>query len=376
MKIVVAIDSLKGSLTSVEAGLVVKEAVLSVFPDADVALAPVADGGEGTVKALVEGMNGVYETVEATGPLGQKVSAVYGILKESKTAIVEMAQAAGMTLVPVDQRNPMRTTTYGVGEIIADAISRGCRHFIVGIGGSATNDAGVGMLQALGFGFYDKHGNQVGLGGQALGKIASHSAANKLDDLADCTFRVACDVNNPLYGSNGAAFVYGPQKGADAEMVLELDRGLRNLASVVSEDLAALPGAGAAGGIGYGFTAFLGAKLEPGIEIITQETGLEAALVGADFVITGEGRIDSQTSMGKAPVGVAKLAKKHGAKVIALAGGLTDDAFACNDRGIDAFFSIQTAPVTLEEAMKRETASKNMRTTVIQLFNLIKSVST
>ena len=378
MKVVIAVDSLKGSLSSNEAGLAVKEGVLSVFENADVRIVPLADGGEGTVEALVEGMNGIMETLTVTGPLNEKVEANFGILENSKTAIIEMAQASGLPMVPVELRNPLNTTTYGVGEMIKEAIHKGCRHFIVGIGGSATNDAGMGMLQALGCEFYDAKGHLVGTGGRVLNEVASIRTHNMMKELSECSFKIACDVNNPLYGPNGAAHIYGPQKGATPEIIEELDRGLRNFSEVVKKDLgkdiALVEGAGAAGGLGYGFLGFLNAKLESGVDIIIEETNLESHLQDADFVITGEGRLDHQTAMGKAPIGVTKLAKKHNTKVIALAGSVSDDAVKCNEAGMNAFFSIQKTPISLEEAMKPEVAKKNMKNTTIQIFNLIQTL--
>jgi len=378
MKIVIAIDSLKGSLSSYEAGQAIKEGILTVYREAAVQVVPLADGGEGTVDALTQGMGGTKETLWVTGPINEKVEASYGILSESKTAIIEMAQASGLPLVPVALRNPLHTTTYGVGEIIKEAIQKGCRHFVVGIGGSATNDAGVGMLQALGFKFFDAKGEEVGTGGQVLNKIASIKTDQKLPELEDCTFKIACDVHNPLYGLNGAAHIFGPQKGATSEIIEELDRGLRNFSEVVkrelNQDIALVEGVGAAGGLGYGFLGFLNAELESGVKIIMKETKLEEHLVNADFVITGEGRLDHQTAMGKAPIGVAKLAKKQRVKVIALAGSVTDDATTCNREGIDAYFSIQTKPVTLQEAMTKNLATKNIKSTTVQIFNLIKAL--
>ncbi|MCL1948121.1 MAG: glycerate kinase [Turicibacter sp.] len=378
MKVVIAIDSLKGSLSSVEAGNAIKEGILRVNKEASVTIIPLADGGEGTVEALVEGMNGEMQTLTVTGPLSENVEAHYGILPNSQTAIIEMAQAAGLPLVPSELRNPLNTTTYGVGEIIKEAIQKGCRHFVVGIGGSATNDAGVGMLQALGFEFLDASGQLVGRGGRVLNEIAQVKTDGKLKELDECTFKIACDVTNPLFGLNGAAHIYGPQKGATPEIVAELDRGLVNFSEVVKKDLnldlAHVPGVGAAGGLGYAFKAFLNGELESGIDIIIKETNLESHLTDADFVITGEGRLDQQTAMGKAPIGVTKLANKHGIKVIALAGSLSDDAHHCNDAGMSAFFSIQKSPIPLTEAMKPEVAAKNMTDTTSQIFKLISAL--
>ncbi|MGG2468326.1 glycerate kinase [Paraclostridium bifermentans] len=378
MKIVISIDSLKGSLTSIEAANAIKKGILSVDNKSDVVIMPLADGGEGTVEALVQGMNGEEKVISVTGPINEKVNATYGILKETNTAIIEMAQASGLPLVPGELRNPLNTTTYGVGEIIKEAIEKGCRNFIVGIGGSATNDCGVGMLQALGFEFYDENDNLVELGGKVLNQIKRIKTDNKLKELDECNFKIACDVNNPLYGENGAAYIYGPQKGATKEIVKELDKGLKNFAEVVKKDLgkdiAHIEGAGAAGGLGFGFLGFLNSKLESGIKIILDEIKLEEVVKDADIVITGEGRLDNQTAMGKAPIGVAKLAKKHGAKVIAIAGCTTPDAVKCNEEGIDAYFSIVNKAMTIDEAMKKENATQNMIETTIQIFNLIKAV--
>lgn len=375
MKVVISIDSLKGSLTSMEAANAIKNGILKVKKECEVVIKPLADGGEGTVDALVEGMNGQAIITEVTGPVKEKVKAKYGILKETNTAIMEMAQAAGFALVPTELKNPLYTTTYGVGEMIKEAMAKGCRNFIVGIGGSATNDAGVGMLQALGFEFYDENDDLVGLGGQVLNKIKRINVTNRIKELDECNFKIACDVNNPLYGENGAAYIYGPQKGATPEIVKLLDEGLINFAEVVKKDLdkdiAQVPGVGAAGGLGFAFLGFLNSKLESGIKIILDEINLDEAVKEADIVITGEGRLDNQTAMGKAPIGVAKVAKKYGAKVIAIAGCTTDDAIKCNEEGIDAYFSIVNSAMTIEEAIKKENAIKNMTLTTTQIFRLI-----
>ncbi|MDW0091921.1 glycerate kinase family protein [Clostridioides difficile] len=378
MKILISIDSLKGSLSSIEAGNAIKKGILKVKEDAQVKILPLADGGEGTVDALVQGMNGKKETIEVTGPIAKKVDATYGLLKDTSTAIIEIAQASGLTLVPTELRNPLYTTTYGVGEIIKEAINKGYRNFIVGIGGSATNDAGIGMLQALGFEFYDENNKLVGLGGKVLNEIRHIKIENRLKELDECKFKIACDVNNPLFGKNGAAYIYGSQKGATSEIIEELDNGLRNFSKVVknylSKDVANVEGAGAAGGLGFAFLAFLNSKLESGIKIILEEIKLEEELKDTDFVITGEGRLDNQTAMGKAPIGVAKLAKKYGVKVIGLAGATTEDAVKCNEEGIDAYFSIVNRAMTIEEAMDKATASENMTATTTQIFNLITSI--
>ena len=382
MKVVVAIDSLKGSLSSLEAGQAIKEGVQVVYPEADVVVRPLADGGEGTVEALAIGMGGELVHVSVTGPLGDAVTAEYGILKADetrpKTAIIEMSAAAGITLVPDEKRNPMHTTTFGVGELIKDAIDNGCRHFIVGIGGSATNDGGIGMLQALGYDFLDKDGAPVGYGGTGLQSIARIQAENVLPELKECTFRVACDVTNPLCGPMGSSAIYGPQKGATPEMVKELDEALLHYAELSKETFdhadRLYPGTGAAGGMGFAFLTYTNAVLESGIKIVLEETGLEEEMKDADFVITGEGRLDSQTALGKAPIGVAHLAKKHDKKVLAFAGCLTPDAGVCNVNGIDAFFPILRRVITVQEAMEKENARENMIRSVEQVFRLIKAV--
>ncbi len=375
MKVVVAIDSLKGSLSSLEAGDAIKSGILKAIPDAEVCVRPLADGGEGTVEALALGMGGKLVTVNVTGPLGEKVDCVYGILEESKTAIVEMSGAAGITLVPDADRNPLHTTTYGVGEVIKDAIAKGCRHFIVGIGGSATNDGGIGMLQALGYGMLDKDGNQVPFGAKGLKEIETITDDNVIPELKECSFRVACDVTNPLCGELGCSAVFGPQKGADGAMIILMDKWLAYYAKLTSEKYskanAKHPGTGAAGGLGFAFLAYTNAVLESGIKIILEETKLECYVKDADIVVTGEGRLDGQTVFGKAPIGVANIAKKYDKTVLAFAGAVTPDATACNEHGIDAFFPILRRIQTLQEAMTPAVARDNMETTVEQVFRLI-----
>ena len=379
MKVVVAIDSFKGSLSSMEAGQAIAEGVKRVYQNAEVVVRPLADGGEGTVEALVEGMGGIFVTKEVTGPLGEKVDAVYGVIESeedsSKTAIIEMSAAAGITLVPEKSRNPMNTTTYGVGELILDAIERGCRHFIVGIGGSATNDGGVGMLQALGYDFLTREGKAISYGGDGLRELASIEDVNVHPKLKECTFKVACDVTNPLCGENGSSAIFGPQKGATPEMVQELNQLLLHYAELSKEMNANAdrfyPGTGAAGGMGFAFLTYTNATLESGIQIVLTETKLEELIKTADFVVTGEGRLDGQTALGKAPIGVADLAKKHQKKVLAFAGAVTPDAKECNQHGIDAFFPILRGIVTLKEAMDKENAHRNMVHTVEQVFRVV-----
>ena len=375
MKVVIAIDSLKGSLSSMEAGMAIKDGILAAKPDAEVIVKPLADGGEGTTDALIEGMNGERIDLTVTGPMHTPVDAYYGYLKDTNTAVMEMASAAGITLVPDSEKNPLLATSYGVGEMINDAIQRGCRNFIIGIGGSVTNDGGIGMLKALGVRFLDENGEDAGEGGQALAKVARIDVSGMNPLLKECHIQVACDVNNPLCGENGSTYVYGPQKGVTEDMKKTLDETMAHFARVTSEtlenDYMNTPGAGAAGGLGYAFLAYTGAALTPGIELILDAVGLEEELSGADVVVTGEGRLDFQTAMGKAPVGVARLAKKYNAKVIAFAGSVTNDATACNKEGIDAFFPILRGVCTLAEAMDPVAARNNMTATVEQVFRLL-----
>ena len=375
MKVVIAIDSLKGSLSSMEAGMAIKDGILAAKPDAEVIVKPLADGGEGTTDALIEGMNGERIDLTVTGPMHIPVDAYYGYLKDTNTAVMEMASAAGITLVPDSEKNPLLATSYGVGEMINDAIQRGCRNFIIGIGGSVTNDGGIGMLKALGVRFLDENGEDAGEGGQALAKVARIDVSGMNPLLKECHIQVACDVNNPLCGENGSTYVYGPQKGVTEDMKKTLDEAMAHFARVTSEtlenDYLNTPGAGAAGGLGYAFLAYTGAALTPGIELILDAVGLEEELSGADVVVTGEGRLDFQTAMGKAPVGVAKLAKKYNAKVIAFAGSVTKEATACNKEGIDAFFPILRGVCTLAEAMDPVAARNNMTATVEQVFRLL-----
>lgn len=377
MKTVIAIDSFKGSLTSMEAGNAAKEGILRIFPRADVQIRPLADGGEGTVEALVGGMGGKMRRITVTGPLGSPVECEYGIVGRDSAAIIEMAGAAGITLVPDEKRNPLYTTTYGVGEVIRDAILQGCRRFVIGIGGSATNDGGIGMLQALGFGFLNGEGKQAAFGACGLEELVSITEDGVMPQLRECSFRVACDVTNPLCGELGCSAVYGPQKGATPEMIADMDRWMARYAALAGQThKKADPkraGAGAAGGLGFAFLTFMNAALEPGIQIVLEESGLEETLRDADLVITGEGRLDGQTAMGKAPVGVARLAKKYGKPVIAFAGGVTKDARACNEQGIDAYFPILRSISTLQEAMQPENAKANMADAVEQAMRLWKA---
>ncbi len=372
MKFVIAIDSFKGSISSFEAGNSAADGIRRVLADADISVVPIADGGEGTVEALVSGMNGEFRETQVTGPLGDKVVAKYGIA--GTTAIMEMSAAAGIFLVERSRLNPNEATTYGVGEMIKDAISNGCRDFIMGIGGSATNDGGVGMLQALGFEFFDKDGKSVPFGAKGVGMIEKIEDSKALPELKECRFNIACDVTNPLCGERGCSAVFAPQKGATAEDIPVMDKALERYGKLTmgkykDADMNA-SGAGAAGGLGFAFMSYLGGKLGSGIELILDKIGIEEKIKGANLVITGEGRIDSQTVMGKAPSGIAKLAKKYGKDVIAFAGCVTRDSNVCNSHGIDAIFPILRTVVTLDEAMDIDNAKMNMADTAEQAVRL------
>lgn len=374
-KIVIAIDSFKGSLSTFEAGNAIKEAANELFKDVDVVISPIADGGEGTVEAIISAINGEFIRTVVNNPLGKRIEATYGRIPHTKTAIIEMSAAAGITLIKDSERNPMNTTTFGVGEMILDAISKGCRKFVIGIGGSATNDGGVGMLQALGFEFLDEKGKQVLPGAKGLKDIAAIRIDNAVKELKECSFCVACDVKNVLCGDNGCSTIYGPQKGATPEMIKDMDLWLENYAHITKQAIPDsdknIPGTGAAGGMGFAFLSYLNATLMSGIELVMKETELEKHIKDADIVITGEGRLDGQSYMGKVPVGVAKLAKKYNKQVIAFSGCVTDDAVTCNEHGIDAFFPIIRKPCTLEEAMNVDIAYKNLKDTAYQVFRLI-----
>ena len=375
MKIVAAIDSFKGSISSLEAGYAVSSGFRSVNNSAEVVVCPLADGGEGTVEALAEGMNGRLYTITVTGPLGTPVSCTYAVIEETMTAVIEMSGAAGITLIPKDDLDPLHATTYGVGEVIIDAIDKGCRRFIIGIGGSATNDGGAGMLQALGYGLLDEKGDQIPRGAIGLKDLKTIDEDGVISELKECQFMIACDVTNPLCGPNGCSVIYGPQKGATPSMIEDMDRWLSRYASIchdIKEDAdMQYPGTGAAGGMGYAFKTFTNATLKPGIDIVIEETRLEDYIQDADLVVTGEGMLDHQTAMGKAPIGVARLAKKYNKKVIAFAGAVKMDAEECNKNGIDAFFPIVRGITTLEEAMNPQNAKDNLTATAKQVMRLI-----
>lgn len=429
-KILVAVDSFKGSMTSIEAGKAIENGIKAVLPDACIRVRPVADGGEGTTEALIYGRDNAHrEECEVTGPLGERRTAAYVTYDsaDGKTAVMEMAAAAGLPLVPEDRRDPMHTTTYGVGELIRDAVTKGCERFIIGIGGSATNDGGIGMLQALGFSCLDAHGREVPYGAEGLGvldriiipdvmsvsenlsdlahggvahsRAADISKASTVDTsgvegaefasrLSRCSFQIACDVTNPLVGEHGCSRVFAPQKGADAETVELMDVYMKHYADVVERSVEGksdryTPGSGAAGGLGYAFLMFLGGKLIPGIDIVLSETGIESDVDWADTVITGEGRIDTQTMMGKTPSGVARLAKKHGKYVIAIGGCFGDGAEACIKEGVfNECYAVNNVlgiddsdPEQVRTAMKLENAVANLTMCAARITELKERMS-
>lgn len=358
MKIVVAPDSFKGSLTAVEVSNAIGQGVREIFPEAEIVKIPMADGGDGTVQCLVNATGGEILKEKVTGPLGDEVLASYGILGDKKTAVIEMAEASGLTLVPENRRNPLITTTYGTGQLIKAGLDRGCRKMIIGIGGSATNDGGAGMVQALGVKLLDKDGEDVGFGGGELKKVFRIDTKYLDNRLSETKVLIASDVSNPLCGPKGAARVYGPQKGATLEMIKKLDESLAYFAEIIKRDLNKdikdIPGAGAAGGLGASLMAFLDAELRPGIEIIIEAVQLEKAIKDADLVITGEGKIDSQTIYGKAPIGVAKIAKKYNIPVIAVAAIIGDDADIVHKYGINTLIKISEPPMGLAEPKSKK----------------------
>jgi glycerate kinase len=358
MKIVVAPDSFKGSLTAVEVSDAIEQGIKEIFPQAEIVKIPMADGGDGTVQCLVNATGGEILKEKVTGPLGDEVLASYGILGDKKTAVIEMAEASGLTLVPENRRNPLITTTYGTGQLIKFALDQGCRKMIIGIGGSATNDGGAGMVQALGVELLDKDGEEIGFGGGELKKVFRIDIKYLDNRLSETKVLIASDVSNPLCGPKGASWIYGPQKGATPEIIEELDESLAYFADIIKRDLNKdvkdIPGAGAAGGLGASLMAFLDAELRPGIEIIIEIVKLEQAIKGADLVITGEGKIDCQTIYGKAPIGVAKIAKKYNVPVVAIAAIIDDDADIVHQYGINTLIKISEPPMSLSEPKSKK----------------------
>jgi glycerate kinase len=355
MKVVISPDSFKGSLSARQLCSVIKKGVHHVFPEANVMEVPLADGGEGTMESMVYATKGqIYET-DVCGPLGQKVRASYGVLGDNRTAVIEVAQASGLTLIPDDQKNPLIASSYGTGELIGQALDAGYRRFIIGLGGSATNDGGAGILKALGMRFYDRMGNPLPEGGSHLSKLAYIDDSQFNPCLKEADFLIASDVTNPLCGSNGASVVFGPQKGATAEMVQQLDQSLTHYADIVEKMIGMrirhLPGTGAAGGIGAAFLGFFNATLNPGISLVMEAIRFEDLIKDADLVITGEGKLDSQTLYGKVIAGVSQVTSKYNIPVVALCGQKNISETQIKKLGITAGFSIVPGPVTLEEAM-------------------------
>jgi len=376
LKVLIAPDSFKGSLTAYEVAKSIEKGIKKYKQEIEVKLLPLADGGEGTVQSLVDATDGQIIKKEVTGPLGDKVHAFYGLLGDQKTAVIEMASASGLPLIPEGKQDPSKTTTYGTGELIKGALSQEVDEIIIGIGGSATTDAGVGMAQALGVSFLDQKGNEIGYGGRYLNKIEDIDMSGLNPKVKDVKIRVACDVDNPLFGKSGAAYVYSPQKGADQKMVEKLDKNLRHFNQIVknalNKDVSEIPGAGAAGGLGAGLMAFLDAKLEKGIDIILDTVNFEKKLENVDLVITGEGKLDGQSIYGKTPIGVSKRSKKHNKQVIAIAGSLGQGVEKVLDNGIDAYFSIIDKPDSLENIQKRsKKLLKNTAHQIIRTYFLI-----
>lgn len=374
MKIVIAPDSYKESLSALEVATAIEAGFREIFPAADYVKIPVADGGEGTVEAMVAATQGNIVRLTVTGPLGEPVDAFYGLSGDARTAFIEMAAASGLELVPAAQRDPLITTSYGTGELIKNALDRGVDHIIIGIGGSATNDGGAGMVQALGARLLDSDGSGIGYGGGALPQLAKIEITDLDPRLLQCRIEVACDVTNPLIGEEGASAIFGPQKGATPQLVQQLDAALGHYAAIIQRDLDIdvlhIAGGGAAGGMGAALHAFCHAELRRGIEIVTEALGLAQQVQDADLVITGEGRIDSQSVNGKVPVGVAQVAKQFNKPVIGIAGSLTADVGVVHQHGIDAVYSVLSGICSLEEALAN--AAQNVRLTARNVAATIK----
>jgi len=376
LKILIAPDKFKESLSAKQVASAISRGIIRAVPNAQIELCPMSDGGEGMVETILDFLGGERRRVVVTGPMGEKVKAEYGIL-QGKTAVIEISSAAGLWMVPVEKRNPMLTTTYGVGELIRDAVNWKVSKIIIGVGGSATNDGGTGIAKALGIRFLDDENRELGFGGQILSRIRRIDTSKMDSNIVNIEVIAACDVVNPLYGKNGAAYVYAPQKGASPDMVKELDNGLRNYASVIKReirfDVTNIPGVGAAGGIGVGLVSFLGAKLMPGVEIIAEIVGLRDRIKSVDLVVTGEGKIDGQTISGKTLFGVASIAKEIGKPVIAFAGSIEENAISLHDNGILAMFSITGGPISLSESLKK--ADRMLERTAEEVFRLINLAS-
>lgn len=373
-KIIIAPDSFKGCLSAYEVAESCAEAVKTVLPETEAVVIPLADGGEGTVATLEPSFKGCPTECKVKDPLGRELTTRYLISDDGESALMEVAQTSGLTLLSSDERDPLKESTFGLGMMIADAVGRGCRNIMIGLGGSATNDGGMGMLSALGYRFFNKDGNLLSGCGEDLVKVVSIDDSKVNKKLKDTHFTVACDVDNPLTGPLGATAVFGPQKGAYSTMLIALEQGMQNYAKVAEaftgKQLATLRGGGAAGGLGAAFHAFLNAKMEPGIDMVIETLHFEERIKGADLIITGEGRIDAQSLMGKVLSGVLKCAKKEDMPLIAIA-GLVEDSRRLNEAGICAAFPIQSGACSLEEAMEPETAKGNIKRTVIQVLRII-----
>lgn len=375
MNIIIAPQTFKGSISALNVAKAMESGVLKVIPNANITLVPVADGGDGTLETLVETSNGDIRTIEVTGPMGDRIEAQWGAMGDGKTAVIEMARTSGLALVPEQNMNPLISTTFGLGETIKHALNSGFRKFIIGIGGSATNDAGAGMAQALGIHFLDANGKELSFGGAALSKLDQIDLKSLDARALQSEFLVACDVSNPLTGPEGASAIYGPQKGASPEMVDQLDSALRNFGNIISRDIDIdvdkIPGSGAAGGLGAGLTALLGAKLRKGVDIVLDSVNLDSHLKDADLVITGEGQMDYQTVYAKAPIGVAERSSLYGVPVIAISGSLGENYQVVHKHGISAVGAITTSPMTLSDAS--ENASSLISSSVEQALRFMKT---
>lgn len=373
-KIVIASDSFKGTMDSINVCNIVEKGIKNIRPEIKTITIPIADGGEGTVDAFLNAIGGIKVTKKVTGPLFDKIEATYGILDDG-SAVIEMAQASGLPLVE-GRENPLKTTTYGTGELIQDALEKGCSKIIIGIGGSATNDGGVGMAAALGVRFLQEDNSEIDLTGEGLGSLATIDTSNLNSKISDCQFIVACDVDNPLYGANGAAYVFAPQKGADAEMVKILDENLKHYAGIVNRDLGInlqkYKGSGAAGGLGAGLVAFVDAQLKSGINILLDAVDFDVLVADADLIITGEGKIDGQSLRGKVPVGIADRAVKYHKPVIAIVGAIGDETDALYERGISSIFSINQRPEAFEIA--KNYSEENLLKTTESIIRLVSVV--
>ncbi|PHI29358.1 glycerate kinase [Budvicia aquatica] len=374
MRIVIAPDSFKESLSAMQVATAIQQGFSEIYPDAEYVKLPMADGGEGTVISMIEATNGHYFNEIITGPLGLPVEGFWGLMGDGKTAVIEMAAASGLHHVPPAQRNPLYTTSHGTGELLLAALDHGVERIILGIGGSATNDGGAGMMQALGASLRDAQGQELEVGGEAIGGLATIDLSGLDPRLANVSVTVACDVNNPLCGPTGASAIFGPQKGATPEMVKTLDSALFCYGSLIEQvtgnAVLHAAGAGAAGGMGAALLGMLNAELRPGIDIVIKALQLDSLIENADLVITGEGRIDSQSIHGKTPIGVARSAKRFNKPVIALAGGLTPDHPVVHDHGLDAVFSVLTQVATLPEALQN--AERNLRITARNIASVWK----